>query len=91
MMRSILHMAAPVVTMAMIATATVPAEAGAVRDQLAAQLSQRLFPLFDAVGEDARHMRTLRADPALSAALQARVARRAACADAPLCLSLIHI
>ena len=68
MMRSILHMAAPVVTMAMIATATVPAEAGAVRDQLAAQLSQRLFPLFDAVGEDARHMRTLRADPALSAA-----------------------
>lgn len=87
MMRSILHMAAPVVTMAMIATATVPAEAGAVRDQLAAQLSQRLFPLFDAVGEDARHMRTLRADPTLSAALQARVARRAACADAPLCIA----
>ena len=55
------------------------ARAQAVRDTVAESLSQRLFPLFDALGRDPAALNALQARPEVAAMLRARFDRRAAC------------
>jgi len=57
MMRTVARMATLVATMAAVAIATVPAQAGAVRDVVTERLSQRLFPLFDGMARARFHRR----------------------------------
>jgi hypothetical protein len=79
------HMATLIVTMAAVALAVAPAHAGAARDAVTEQLSQRLFPLFDAVGRNHATLSKLKDDPAVAPMLDVRLKRRTACADDPLC------
>lgn len=55
------------------------ARAQAVRDTVTESLSQRLFPLFDALGRDPAALNALQARPEVAAMLRARFDRRAAC------------
>ncbi|WP_375194300.1 YdcF family protein [Sphingobium sp.] len=66
-----------------VVTRSVPASAGAARDRVAEALSQRLFPLLDAVGHDAAALAQVRARAA--SLLEARQVRRAACGPDLLC------
>ncbi|WP_243654217.1 YdcF family protein [Novosphingobium sp. PhB57] len=80
-------MAAPLVAAAMLSLASVPASAGAVRDVQAEALSNRLFPLLGALGQDTSAMAALMARPEVAAMLRARQERREACAADLGCLA----
>ena len=81
------RMAAPLVAAAMLSLASVPASAGAVRDVQAEALSNRLFPLLGALGQDTSAMAALMARPEVAAMLRARQERREACAADLGCLA----
>nr|WP_245842561.1 YdcF family protein [Sphingomonas laterariae] len=66
---------------AAVMLATVPASAGAVRDVTVEKLSQRLFPLLDAIGRDAAARDAIMRSPGMSALLAARQQRSTACAS----------
>lgn len=70
---------ASLLTAAAVAFIPVPACAGVARDTVMEALSQRLFPLFDAVGRDRTILDRLKAGPGVSTLLRARQDRRAAC------------
>ncbi|PNU03639.1 YdcF family protein [Novosphingobium guangzhouense] len=55
------------------------ARAQAVRDTVTESLSQRLFPLLDALGRDPAALNVLQARPEVATMLRARFDRRAAC------------
>lgn len=65
---------------AALSLATVGAQAQTVRDIAVESLSQRLFPLFDALGRKPAELNALQARPDVAAMLRARFDRRAACA-----------
>jgi len=69
----------------------VPAHAGAapaaVQDTLLNQLSQRLFPLFDAMGRTPAMLDGVKARPGVAAMLRVRAERRAACGADLACLA----
>lgn len=75
------------VTAVAVALALVPAAAGATRDAVTEALSRRLFPLFDAAGRDPAILDRLKAGPGVSALLDARQNRRAACGQDLLCVA----
>lgn len=91
----------PVGTAAVIAAALslAPAHANAeasptvatVGDSVAARLSQRLFPLLDALGRDPSRLNALQARPDVATMLRARYARRAACGSDLSCLALAMV
>ncbi len=74
------RMATLFVTATALTLATAPADAGVVRDAVAEQLSQRLFPLLDAVGRDSAALDKIQRAPGMAALLRARQDRRSACA-----------
>lgn len=80
-------MTAPLLAAAMLAFASVPASAGAVRDVQAEALSDRLFPLLDALGRDTSAMAAIKAKPEVAAMLRVRQERRDACAADLGCLA----
>jgi hypothetical protein len=67
------------VTALAAAFAPVPASAGAARDGVTEALSQRLFPLLDAIGRDRATLDRLNARPGVATLLHARQDRRTAC------------
>ncbi|MCC2977797.1 YdcF family protein [Sphingomonas sp. PL-96] len=72
---------------AIFAAAVQPALAAPVRDRAAEALSQRLFPILDAVGGSPETVARLRADRALAPMLAARTQRTAACAEEAPCVA----
>ncbi|PJG46779.1 hypothetical protein CAF53_20215 [Sphingobium sp. LB126] len=70
---------ASLLTAAAVAFAPAPACAGAARDTVTEALSQRLFPLLDAVGHDPAALERLKGGAGVSTLLRARQDRRAAC------------
>lgn len=74
------RMMAPLIAAAMLALASAPASAGAVRDIETEALSDRLFPLLDALGRDMSAMAAIKAKPEVAAMLRGRQERRETCA-----------
>ena len=87
MMRTVARMATLFATMAAVAIATVPAQAGAVRDVVTERLSQRLFPLFDGMARDPTAVRTLVSKADIAALLDSRQQRVAGCAQDMFCVA----
>lgn len=95
MRRNPARLAAMVAVAFSLATAPAHARAGSspeagpelVADSTAARLSQRLFPLLDALGRDPAGLNALQARPEVGAMLRARHARRAACKSDLSCLA----
>ena len=87
MMRTVARMATLFATMAAVAIATVPAQAGAVRDVVTERLSQRLFPLFDGMARDPTAVRTLVSKADIAALLDSRQRRVAGCAQDMFCVA----
>lgn len=81
------RMTAPLLAAAMLSLASVPASAGAVRDIETETLSNRLFPLLDALGRDLPAMEAVRTKPEVAAMLRVRRERREACASDIGCLA----
>jgi hypothetical protein len=81
------RMTAPLLAAAMLSLASVPASAGAVRDIETETLSNRLFPLLDALGRDLPAMEAVRTKPEVAAMLRVRQERREACASDIGCLA----
>ncbi|WCP13994.1 hypothetical protein sphantq_02435 [Sphingobium sp. AntQ-1] len=79
------RMATLFVTAATVALTPAPACAGAVRDSVTESLSQRLFPLLDALARDPAALRALKGSVGIPALLEVRQARRADCGQDPLC------
>lgn len=69
------------------ATAAQAAEPAAVADAGFAALSQRLFPLFTALGQDGQAMTALMARPEIGELMSAREQRLAACRQEPGCVA----
>jgi hypothetical protein len=67
------------VTAAAVALAAAPAHAGAARVVVIERLSQRLFPLLDALGRDPAGVRGITSKPGIATLLETRKARRIAC------------
>ncbi len=65
--------------MATLAVAPAPVFAGSAGDSATEALSHRVFPLFEAIGHDARAMAALKARAGIAAVLEARQTRREAC------------
>jgi len=61
------------------------AQPAMVEDAAFSALSQRLFPLFTALGQDRVAMNAVQQQPAVGALMEARAARRAACRQEPAC------
>ena len=87
MMRTVARMATLFATMAAVAIATVPAQAGAVRDVVTERLSQRLFPLFDGMARDPAAVRALVSKADIAALLDSRQQRVAGCAQDMFCVA----
>lgn len=85
MARSVARMTTLFVTAASVAFAAAPACAGAARDIVTEKLSQRLFPLLDALGRDPAALRGLVNKSAVAALLDARKERRGACGQDLVC------
>ncbi|WP_336974999.1 YdcF family protein [Sphingobium aromaticiconvertens] len=79
------RMTALFVTAASVALAAAPASAGAARDVVIERLSQRLFPLLDALGRDPAALDALKSSPEVGALLRIRQARWAACGPDLIC------
>ncbi|KMS60328.1 hypothetical protein V474_01200 [Novosphingobium barchaimii LL02] len=77
--------AASIIAMAALSLTSVPACAGAERDTVTESLSGRLFPLLDTLGRDPAALDALKARPEVATMLQARAARREACAQNLVC------
>jgi len=86
MMRAaVLAAACAVPNIAAPATAAPAAEPAAVADAALAALSQRLFPLFTALGQDRHAMTALMARPEVGELISAREQRLVACRQEPGC------
>ncbi|MDF0542310.1 YdcF family protein [Sphingobium sp. H39-3-25] len=87
MTRHVARVTALFVTAAAVALAAAPAHAGVVRDAVTDRLSQRLFPLLDALGHDPASVRGIMAKASIATLLEARKARRAACERDQSCIA----
>ena len=87
MMGNVARTATLVAAMAAVMFATVPAQAGAVRDVVTERLSQRLFPLLDGTGRDPAAVRALTSKSDMTALLDGRRQRVAGCAQDMFCVA----
>lgn len=87
MMGNVARTATLVAAMAAVMFATVPAQAGAVREVVTERLSQRLFPLLDGTGRDPAAVRALTSKSDMTALLDGRRQRVAGCAQDMFCVA----
>ncbi|WP_159983555.1 MULTISPECIES: YdcF family protein [unclassified Novosphingobium] len=84
-MRAPARIAASIFAVGALSLTSVPAFAGAERDTVTESLSGRLFPLLDTLGRNPAALEALKARPEVATMLQARAARREACAQNLVC------